>query len=641
MRLNEYSDWGELIRTSTRNEPRFPIDEAQVMTYDGLSRLISQEQLKDGVKVPGTRYDYDYDTGFQAHPALPMGNSLGQMTRARAATSTVYFGYDAFGHPVATAHEDPDGKFYLQTARFDADGLPTQVGALLPDTGHELERMTYAYDSARRLIAADFVDQHQVAHPFYAVEYRDALGRVREAKIAGATFSADYADEGRRLLHKLEVESPSGAQWGLSQFKFDPLGRELKRSERKSGGEQAMAYEYDPLGRLVSSMREGNGAVLERQVFSYDALGNLTEKLDALGAQTVQLTYRDTDNLDRLCSVGYQGAVPSAACDVQHDPLGRIVKQPTPQGTREVSYLPSGAVSRIQQSGTTATLQYGPFGEVQALDIAGPTTDPRHDRRYGPFELRSTEDGTVLTRTFGMDGITASRRGPGEDWVFALAELRGSRLFLDQHGEPVQQVDYDAYGKSTSEGVAPTSKRYSREQWNGGDHLAALGLAHLGARMYDPIVGRFLSPDPLMSATSPYSFANNDPINLADPSGLAPEGESEPPPPPEPENDPRACPTPQACEEVIEVSSNSPATDSSIFLFNFMIDELNLYTEEAVNVMNAASEKVRRSTRLVRVIPRGWRKTAAVFGADAMLRSELPNGVPQQIPCGPTAFVLS
>ena len=50
----------------------------------------------------------------------------------------------------------------------------------------------------------------------------------------------------------------------------------------------------------------------------------------------------------------------------------------------------------------------------------------------------------------------------------------------------------------------------------------------MGARIYDPEIGRFLSADPLFEAfpnQSPYSYALNNPISFKDPSGLAPEKE--------------------------------------------------------------------------------------------------------------------
>lgn len=53
------------------------------------------------------------------------------------------------------------------------------------------------------------------------------------------------------------------------------------------------------------------------------------------------------------------------------------------------------------------------------------------------------------------------------------------------------------------------------------------GLTHLGARLYDPALGRFISVDPVMNLADPqqmhgYSYANNNPLTLSDPSGLSP-----------------------------------------------------------------------------------------------------------------------
>ena len=51
---------------------------------------------------------------------------------------------------------------------------------------------------------------------------------------------------------------------------------------------------------------------------------------------------------------------------------------------------------------------------------------------------------------------------------------------------------------------------------------------NMGARIYDPEIGRFLSVDPLLDAfpnQSPYSYALNNSLSFRDPSGLAPEKE--------------------------------------------------------------------------------------------------------------------
>ncbi|CAM3462205.1 hypothetical protein ISCU110981_03870 [Isoptericola cucumis] len=59
--------------------------------------------------------------------------------------------------------------------------------------------------------------------------------------------------------------------------------------------------------------------------------------------------------------------------------------------------------------------------------------------------------------------------------------------------------------------------------------MDASGLVAVGARYYDPGIGRFISVDPVMDLTDPqqwnaYSYANNNPLTWSDPSGMIPIG---------------------------------------------------------------------------------------------------------------------
>ncbi|MET7392053.1 RHS repeat-associated core domain-containing protein [Dactylosporangium sp. NPDC005572] len=65
----------------------------------------------------------------------------------------------------------------------------------------------------------------------------------------------------------------------------------------------------------------------------------------------------------------------------------------------------------------------------------------------------------------------------------------------------------------------PTEKGYV-----GGDNDPT-GLVHLGAREYDPKIGRFISVDPILDLSDPqqlhgYAYSENNPINRSDPGGL-------------------------------------------------------------------------------------------------------------------------
>ena len=57
------------------------------------------------------------------------------------------------------------------------------------------------------------------------------------------------------------------------------------------------------------------------------------------------------------------------------------------------------------------------------------------------------------------------------------------------------------------------------------EHLDQVGLIHMGGRVYDPELGRFLSPDPFVQfpistqGFNRYAYVNNNPLSYTDPSG--------------------------------------------------------------------------------------------------------------------------
>jgi RHS repeat-associated protein len=61
--------------------------------------------------------------------------------------------------------------------------------------------------------------------------------------------------------------------------------------------------------------------------------------------------------------------------------------------------------------------------------------------------------------------------------------------------------------------------------YTGHEHLDELGFVHMNGRIYDPLLGRFLSPDPLIQAAellqnyNRYSYVLNNPLRHTDPSG--------------------------------------------------------------------------------------------------------------------------
>ena len=62
--------------------------------------------------------------------------------------------------------------------------------------------------------------------------------------------------------------------------------------------------------------------------------------------------------------------------------------------------------------------------------------------------------------------------------------------------------------------------------FTGHEMLDDVSLVHMNGRVYDPDLGRFLSPDPVISdqanpqTINPYSYVSNNPLSFTDPNGF-------------------------------------------------------------------------------------------------------------------------
>ena len=146
----------------------------------------------------------------------------------------------------------------------------------------------------------------------------------------------------------------------------------------------------------------------------------------------------------------------------------------------------AGLQPLVEERGSTQTLNiYGPGGVI----IAQVATD-------------SPAGGTPTTQT-----------------RYLLHDHLGStRVVLDSNNQVLGSFDYSPFGETTPTGtVANVAYRYTGQEVNDG-----LGTYNYHARHYDAEMGRFLRVDPARYNSSPYVYANDNPINFVDQTGQQP-----------------------------------------------------------------------------------------------------------------------
>ena len=113
-------------------------------------------------------------------------------------------------------------------------------------------------------------------------------------------------------------------------------------------------------------------------------------------------------------------------------------------------------------------------------------------------------------------------------YYYYLRNTQGNVVkFIDKTGATVVECAYDSWGKplSTTGYLASTLGKYNPFRYRGYVYDEETGWYYLQSRYYNPVVGRFISPDVYLSTGqgvlghNAYAYCLNNPINRSDDAG--------------------------------------------------------------------------------------------------------------------------
>ena len=152
------------------------------------------------------------------------------------------------------------------------------------------------------------------------------------------------------------------------------------------------------------------------------------------------------------------------------------------------------------------------------------------------YEIDGGTSGAKERLYLGGDAYTAPavyvKQNGSWGLYYICRDYQGSITHVvNSSGAVVQELSYDAWGRlrdpSGQTAYAPGSEPslLLGRGYTGHEHLAQFGLINMNARLYDPALGRFLSPDPFVQAPdfsqsfNRYSYCLNNPLKYTDPTG--------------------------------------------------------------------------------------------------------------------------
>ena len=316
------------------------------------------------------------------------------------------------------------------------------------------------------------------------------------------------------------VSAIGGSSVDNRRYSYDANGR-VEQISSAVHDVYDRTFTYDGAGRLsTASGPWGTGS------YSYDTLGNLTQKM--LGSRVVDIEYNDT--LNRV-SRARDTAAGISWHSYSYDARGNT----TSNGVHGFSY--NYANQPIQVTGSSnGTYTYDGNLKRVKVDVDGKVIYNVFDASGALVHVDELLGGTKNISVCFTACSNVVVPGPQKtDYIKAgsltIARLEDNKptyLHNDHLGSPVAGTDADG-NVVWQEHYTPYGEKWLRDAANDDQgsftgHIAdsATGLTYMQARYYDPVIGRFLSPDPVgyQDQLNVYAYVGNDPVNYTDPSGM-------------------------------------------------------------------------------------------------------------------------
>lgn len=528
-------------------------------TYDADGRPTATNQTS----ATGPLLDsWSYDTlpaakGLLTSATSYIGSVAGTPGTPYAESTT---GYDAAGRPLGLSTTLPSGTLgagsaaftYTQTLTYNADGTPNTTADPIAGT-LPAETIANTYTSLGRIYSIkgrqDYLDT-SAYNPNGTLS-----GTTQYTGVGRLTNAYTYSPGTNRLTGTATSTTYNGGsanQIANVAYSYDNAGDVTAISDAPlSGAADNQCFSYDYLQRLQTAWTPSSGSCTAPptsstlggaapywQSYTYATDGNrrtATNHATSSGAVDQQDTYsyptstapQPTAVTSVVHATAPAGSGSYTATGTDHygyDTDG----QTTTAAAATIGWTPQGQIASVTSAGKTQNRIYDAFGNllVQVDPINGTVV------YVGDAELKVAANSTAVTgeRLYTAFGRTIAVRQGTTSVNFLSTDPEGTATITYSYANGATTVRYlDPFG--SARGSIPTWP--SDRGFLGAPTDPFSSLTHLGARDYNPALGRFLSPDPVLTPGNPqqnngYAYADNNPVTQSDPSGLVTACDAEP-----------------------------------------------------------------------------------------------------------------
>ncbi len=353
-----YSSQGNLIqiKDAAGNTREF--------TYDSLGRKLTQN-LAHKPGVGGDNFTYTYDDNSNL---VLQSDPKGQV---------VNYTYDALDRVTIEDYVGEAGNelTYTYDSGLYSKGRLTQ--AVAPEYQHDL-----TYDLHGRVT----MDQKLIKDKLFTFKYTyDLMGGVKTMEYPEGSIAYYDYDQAHQLM-RVAVDEDVFAD----EFKYTSLGQ---IESMRIGQTVVTSSDFDEtqMYRMTGRNTEYNGVKIQDYSYSYDAMGNLTNLVDANSGQTAKTVDYTYDDLYRLTSAAYSSVANSTPVTetYSYDAIGNILNKSDVGAYTYDSVNPH------------AVVQVG--SKTFAYDANGNMTTHESESQEYDYKNRLIQSGSLVAYGYGED----------------------------------------------------------------------------------------------------------------------------------------------------------------------------------------------------------------------------------------------
>ncbi len=510
-------------------------------TYHSSGQVATTLISGEGIQTTATYNAIGKLASFAEKNSLPITyttDAYGRVITQLQDNKTYNFTYNQFGQLSTKAGPEGIYNYQYNTSGFGINQPSSITG---PNAYNTIE---YEYDKLNRpIIKKESVN----GSPKYKIEYTyDENNHLKKLTYPN-NFAVEYSYDAKGFATHINRSDNGALIWKadeinhMGQITKYTLGNNPQSEntytnfglpiELKTAGIQDLFYSFNP----------ENGNMMQRK----DIMRNLqedftyTDGLDRLNSAQVlgqnlnEINYLPNGNIGNKTQIGsysYSNAKPNAVVSVEN--TDNLISE----FNQDITYTAFNKAQQIIEGNYKLDYAYGAFEERKTSVLTNTVNNSVVcERLYLDAFEKTIQNGNIYEVTYinaptGLAAIFVKENGNSGKMHYVYADNLGSlTTLIDDAGNKTEQ-SFDAWGNKRNPADWTTSNIPTVPDWlyrgyTGHELLNDFALINMNGRMYDPLLGRMLSPDKFLQDPTNtqnynrYSYTLNNPLKYTDPSG--------------------------------------------------------------------------------------------------------------------------